>query len=69
MDASQSRLPALARAAEIFGVLLDDPDGRLSDYPAELAELAELYPLASQPDGLDRRALNRRLAGLASRRS
>jgi Plasmid pRiA4b ORF-3-like protein len=65
MDACQRRLSALVRTAQIISVLLDDPDGRLADYPDELAELAELHPLISKPECLDRRALNRRLAELA----
>jgi hypothetical protein len=69
MEACQRRLPALVRAAEIIGGLLDDPDGRLSDHREELDELAELRPLVSQPECLDRRAVNRRLAELAPRRS
>jgi hypothetical protein len=70
MEACQRRLPALVRAAEIIGGLLEDPDGRLSDHRAELDELAELRPwLMPQPECLDRRAVNRRLTELAPRRS
>jgi hypothetical protein len=70
MEACQRRLPALVRAAEIIGVLLDDPDGRLCDHREELDELAELRPwLSERPEHLDRRAVNRRLAARTTRRS
>ncbi|MGH9022503.1 MAG: plasmid pRiA4b ORF-3 family protein [Acidimicrobiia bacterium] len=68
MDASGRRLPALVRTAQIVGALLDDPDGRLSGYPDELAELAELRPWLTPERRFDRRAVNRRLAQLAPRR-
>jgi len=70
MEACQGRLPALVRAAQVIGALLEDPDGRLSDHRDGLAELAELRPwLTPQPERLDRRAVNRRLNQLGGKRA